>query len=593
MKSYLILKKLKVLFLLILIFTYFLTRINEISYGLPYFSNEDEIAFQSSILSSLGFLTGYWELNYNPFFGAFLNSIFVLKSIFINEILINSLDFSEVKSKIYFNPELFIFYGRQASLTISSLSIFVLYLIFKKLKIRFFIYSILLITFTTSLVLLNVSTAMGKNASYLLIYLIQLYFLIKYQLKINKFNYKSYLIFGFLASLAWGVNYWPAFVSIYAVFSLHIIKFKFSKINYFLTFLIVFALFGPILNSFFVGDGGPLTWITPTDSETNKFEVILFLQSLTTDIIGGFKIIFSVEKNIYLLIIISPFFFINKFTKFKKEFLIICFLILEPIILFALSDKIHPQLRYFAGVNCVILILSALIFNELYKTNLKYISIVLIFFNSYIIYDNIKKTDKINDLINQKHSFFNFNKNIDVERSKILYLVNLNFQESLKQNLYYKELYENDLIVKSKRSEKFLGNIKKKISIIEDNKDINILNKHLKENIIYFNYTHFQISDFELFFDFIKKDFDYVVIEESKPFSLSDSIVQNKLKRFIKERFILNYTQFGKDKIFLNNQQSIIHYFSNTLTRYDNVLVLDDNNSEIIYGINYSLYKLD
>ena len=37
-------------------------------------------------------------------------------------------------SKIYFNPELFLFYGRLASLTISSVSIFVLYLIFKKLK---------------------------------------------------------------------------------------------------------------------------------------------------------------------------------------------------------------------------------------------------------------------------------------------------------------------------------------------------------------------------------------------------------------------------------------------------------------------------
>mgnify|MGYP005660012007 CR=1 FL=1 len=45
-------------------------------------------------------------------------------------------NFSEIKSKIYFNPELFIFYGRVASLTISSLSIFILFLFFKKLKIN-------------------------------------------------------------------------------------------------------------------------------------------------------------------------------------------------------------------------------------------------------------------------------------------------------------------------------------------------------------------------------------------------------------------------------------------------------------------------
>ena len=120
MKSNLIFRNLKILFIFALIITFFLFHINKISYGLPYFWNQDEIAFQSSILSSLSFLTGYWELTYNPFFGAFLNSIFILKSIFINEILINSLDFKEVKSKIYFNPELFIFYGRLASLIISS-----------------------------------------------------------------------------------------------------------------------------------------------------------------------------------------------------------------------------------------------------------------------------------------------------------------------------------------------------------------------------------------------------------------------------------------------------------------------------------------
>ncbi|MDC0944212.1 hypothetical protein OAR77_03985, partial [Candidatus Pelagibacter sp.] len=93
-----------------------------------------------------------------------------MKSIFINEFLINSHNFAQIKSKIYFNPELFLFYGRVANLTITSISIFFLYLVFKKLKINFFIYSILLITFSTSLVALNVSTIMGKNSSYLLIY---------------------------------------------------------------------------------------------------------------------------------------------------------------------------------------------------------------------------------------------------------------------------------------------------------------------------------------------------------------------------------------------------------------------------------------
>jgi hypothetical protein len=47
----------------------------------------------------------------------------------------------------------------------------------------------------------NISTIMGKNSCNLLIYLIQIYFLIKYLLKIEKFNIKSYLIFGILAAL--------------------------------------------------------------------------------------------------------------------------------------------------------------------------------------------------------------------------------------------------------------------------------------------------------------------------------------------------------------------------------------------------------
>ena len=593
MKSNSILKYFKILFVLILIFTFFIAHINKISYGLPYFWNQDEIAFQSSILSSLSFLTGYLELNYNPFYGAFFNLIFILNSIFINEILINSLDLNQIKLKIYFNSEIFIFYGRLASLTISSISIFVLYLIFKKLKISFFIYSVLLITFSTSMVLLNVSTIMQKNSAYLLIYLIQLYFFIKYLIKVNKFNFKSYLIFGILASLAWGVNYWPALVSIYAVLSLHFFKFKFSKINYLLSFSLVFILLGPVANSFFVGDSsGPLHWFTLKDG-LDQFEINLFLKSIIEDVVNAFKILIFTEKNIFLLFLISPLFFLNKQTKSKKIFLIVLFLILEPIILFAVLDRAVPQLRYFAGVNTVILVLTALIFNELYKTSLKYISIVLLLFNSYIIFDNITKNNKINDLISQNHSFLNFNKNITIDQSKILYLVNLNFQESLKQNLYYVELYENDLIIKSERSKKFLKNIKKKIKIIKNTKNINIENKHLKENIIYFNYTLFQISDLKLFFDFIKKDFEYVVIEESDPYSLSDAITQKELKSYVKENFLLDHIQFKEDKIFLNNQQAIIHYFTDTITRYDVTENLDKDDLEVVYGINYSLYKFN
>ena len=185
-------KHLNTIFIFILLSIFFFAHKKNILYGLPFFLNLDEINFQGSTLSSLGFITGYFETGINPLYAPLLNLIIILKSIFINEFLFNpNTSFTEIKSKIYFNPELFLYYGRIANLTITSISIFILFLIFKKLKINFIIYSILLVTFASSLVAFNVSTIMGKNSSYLLIYLIQLYFLIKYLLKTEKFNLKS------------------------------------------------------------------------------------------------------------------------------------------------------------------------------------------------------------------------------------------------------------------------------------------------------------------------------------------------------------------------------------------------------------------
>ena len=143
MKKKSVFQRLDLIFISVLIIIFFGYHFNKISYGLPFFVNLDEIEFQSSVLSSLGFITGYFELNYNPFYAPLLNLILILKFIFINEFIINSLSLDQVKLKIYFNPELFVFYGRIASLTISSLSIFFVYLIFKKLKINFLIYSVL------------------------------------------------------------------------------------------------------------------------------------------------------------------------------------------------------------------------------------------------------------------------------------------------------------------------------------------------------------------------------------------------------------------------------------------------------------------
>src|SRR5210317_1015636 len=130
-------------FVISLIITFFIYNLNRCSYGLPFFLNSDEVSFKYSTLNFLKFLTGEFYFGHNLLYASFINFLLILKFVFINEVLINSLNLDETYLKIYFNPELFIYYGRVASLFITSCSIYFLYLIFKKLKIHFFIYTIL------------------------------------------------------------------------------------------------------------------------------------------------------------------------------------------------------------------------------------------------------------------------------------------------------------------------------------------------------------------------------------------------------------------------------------------------------------------
>ena len=587
-----ILQNLDKFFVFFVILIFFLYNFNRINYGLPFFINLDENAFQYSSLAFINFITGYEPNFIDPIIAPLINIILILKSVFINELLINSLSLSQIKSKIYFNPELFIFYGRIASLIIVSLSIFFLYLIFKKLKINFIIYSILLITFSTSLIVLDVAIINGKNSYYLLFFLIQLYFLIKYLVKIENFNRRTYFVFGLLASLAWGVNYWPAFISIYGIFILHYKKFQFSKLYYLSVFLIIFIIFGPILNAFLSSD--ELFGHVFSFSEGENFKSGFFFTNIFNDVLHGFKILFFSEWNFLLLLALTPFFLMNKNTKLKKEFLIIFFILFEPIILFSLAQAIGPQPRYFIGSLCIILILTALIFNELSKSKFKHLITILVLFNFLFIYNNISANNKINNLVSKKHSFYNFNKEITKDKSKVLYLVDLSFQESLKQNLLYVDLYKNNFIKKTSIQEEFLKRVNNKIETIKNTNNIIINNKNLKKDIVYFNYTFFEIDNLDLFFNYIKKDFDYVVIEDAEEiFYLSNYYNHKKIREYVKNNFLLEKVQFSEKKIFLRSFRSVIHYYGNVLNRHDFVEEIKNHDLEKIYGVNYALYKLN
>ncbi len=584
-------KHLDKLTVFVIIIIFYLYNLNRINYGLPFFINLDEINFQYSSLSYLHFITGYGSTPGDPFLAPLLNLILILKYIFFNELILNYLGPEQIKSKIYFNPELFIFYGRLASLTVTSFSIFILYLIFKKFKVSFYFYILILLSFSTSLLAYDISTINGKNSFYLFFFLVQLYFFSKYLLKTHKFNFNAYLIFGFLASLAWGVNYWPAFVSFYAVLALHIRKFKFENLNYLLTFLIIFLIFGPIMN-FIISKDSVFNHVFRFQTESQEITYLSFLlNNMIGQALAGLKILFS-EKNFFLLLGFLPIFLLHKYTNYKKEFLIIFLILLEPIIIFALARGATPQLRYFGGSICIILILTTILFNELKKTNFRYLSLIFIIINFFVIFNNISLNNKI-DSITKEHSFYKFNQNIDVDRSKILYLVDLGFQESLEQNQLYIKLYENNLVKNSSMQKDFIRLINNKIKKINDSKDLIIDNQEIKKDIIYYNYTYLEINNFELFFDFIKKDFDYVVIEESLPFYLTDDILHKEIKEYVQSNFELEKKQFTEEKIYFRSLRSLINYHNNTLNALDFDENLDNLNLDKVYGNNYSLYKLN
>ena len=170
-------------FIFLILICFFLFNLNNLKFGLPLFLDEDESAFMKSTLSYLSYFTGIKSDLIDPIYAPLINLLLILNYIFLNEFIINTLDFSQIKSKIYFNPELFIYYGRVASLTITTISIYLLFLIFRKLKINFYLISFSLIIFSTSLVTFSISHVNGKNSFYLIFFLIQIYFFLKYFLK--------------------------------------------------------------------------------------------------------------------------------------------------------------------------------------------------------------------------------------------------------------------------------------------------------------------------------------------------------------------------------------------------------------------------
>ncbi len=573
-------KQIQKISILIILIIFFIINFKNIDYGLPFFVNTDEIAFLTSSLSFISFITDIPFKIIDPIVAPFMNILIILNLIFFNELLVNLHSTIQIKEKIYLNPELFIYYGRVSSLIVSTLALSLLYLIFKKLKINFYIYLPILISLIFSLFLADISIVNGKNSYYLFFFLLQLYYLIKYLDNIKKFKFTSYFILALLASLSWGINYWSSVISIYGVLIIHYQKFKYNNLKYLIFFLIIFLILGFFPNYFlsteFENSSGPFAHIFGDSSDQyNSFNS--FISLFFDKLLFSFRII-NYTEQIFLIFVFLSFFYLFKKSINKKMFLILSLILLEPIILFSLASDVVIQIRYFSGIICLFYILLALILNDLlsYKFSQK---IVILFFavNVFFAFQKITINNQLFQYIKNKHSFYDFYySNKDLNQST-LYISNQFFiRNNIANLLFYKNLYENDLIKKTKYGKFSLENIISKIDKIKITDENLIINKKLKENLHIFDTNSFEINDFKIFFDEVKKQYQYIVIDKTSYDPL--------IKKYIEVNYKMKklYKIDGTDTIYFESLRSMIHFISEG----------NQLNKNIVYGNNYELYEL-
>ena len=568
----------KVLFLLLLII-FFNLNLKNIDYGLPFFFNDDEVAF---MISSLSFLSPITKIEFNlidPVIAPLLNIILILKIVCINDLIINSLSFSEIKNKIYLNPEMIIHYGRLSSLIITTLSLSVLFLIFKKLKINYFIYFPIFISIIFSLFATNIANINGKNSYYLFFFLIQIYFLIKYLIKIEKFNFKSYILFSILASSAWGVNYWSSIISIYAVLVLHYQKYRFKNFEFLIYFGLIFLILGIIPSYLFSSD--IIFGHIFSKSSPQYFSIKDFILLFSNKLILSFKIILNTEIIFFIFGFLALFYLFKNFQN-KKNFIIILILFFEPIILFSFTSNVTPELRYLSGSICSMFILLAIILNDFLKENdSKKIVIIFLLINFTIAFNKLLILNNINNIIANGHSFYHFfNSNKSLNDSILYVTPDMSHRKNVDNLLFYKILHEKNFI-KNKRFEKdnYDATINK-INKLKEDKNKIILNEELKKNLNIFTEQLFVINDIYKFFDEVKLKYKYIAIQENN--------YNSKITSFVKKNFNQKKILYKKNSelIFNNRLRDIIEYVKHGGE-------MKNFSQRIVLGNNYSLYELN
>ena len=528
------------IFVIIFSFIFFYARY--LNHGLPFFVNNDEIGFLKSTLFFFNFFSSNYKYLADPFYSPLFN---FLGSAFIALVdgIINN-NFSDIANHIYFNPSLLIKYGRLISLLVSGTSLFIFYLILDKLKISKIIILNLLISISLSLFFLDISLTNGKNSFFLLFFLLQYYFFLKYFQKIEKFNIKSYFVFGFLAAFSWGINYFCAVVSITSIFLLHYKKYKLTNLYFFIYFSILFFLVGFVPNYLFNETSTMAHWIDISDPSNNTFTNRLY--KFQDSFIRAIKIIYFTERYYFLLFIVIFCFYI-KSTKLQNRFLFFftIILLLEPIFLLLIAERAFPQLKYFSPSIVLAYILFGLGFNEILKIYNKKILISLFLIVNFIII--ILKFSQLSGAINiikSEHNFYNvYKKEVQNSDKTIYFLRNILIRKNENNLNLYKELHLNDLIEEKWYGKDNLQSLNKKLKKI-DNEYLMIPNQLKKITVLE---KIFEFKDIERLFKFLKeeKGYNFIVIPNITP--LEKSTIPNFSKRYsiieyVENNFkILNY----------------------------------------------------
>ena len=485
---------------------------------MPYFENFDETTHIKSINYFFGFFTYANQQIHEPIYAPFIHFILSGTFIFIKYIFFGNFNFSETVNLIYLNPNILFENVRLSSLLISTGSLVIFFSILKKLEINNFLITLSLISVSLSYLFMDISIVAGKNSVLLFFFLLQYYLFLIYYLNIEKLNLKSYFLFGFITSIAWGINYWAATPGLYAIFLLHYKKFRLTKLKNLFSFFLIFLIFGIIFN-FVVSSDNFLDHIfSPEYIKDYNYKESTKISIIISELIDGINLIRFYER--YFLEFLFICFFITFIFKMKIDRNLIFlnfFLLLEPIILFAIADYSHPHLRYLGPSIFLIFITTCMIIKSINIKNNQLSHFLTVSFLIIVLstsYNKLNILYEAHKLIKKKFVQYEILENF--KNDKVVFDFPYAIYRENEKNLnLYKNLLNKGIIDLNDSSDgkNNLSEIEKKIKIINKFKYKNIT--PISKDFVFMG-GEFIIKDYEIYFKTLSKEYKYYVLDMNK-----------------------------------------------------------------------------